>query len=280
LKTAIGGLDMTSHHPRRLTPLIAAVALAGLSGCGLWRHSAPMVHARAVHPTSPSTASPDDADYAAAKAAIESRDYLAALDALQAARIRKADDVRVLNAFGVLYDKLGRFDLSGRYYEQARRLDPSSAIVAANIAWSAQMQHASVMLARAAPARSQPAPVAAPAPATTPRLVATGPGVLSLVPGKADATLLVINASGRGAAVAPVTVRLARLGWSPVESSVTPIWRADTTTVRYPEWRLAAAKTLARSLPGAVRLSSCIDCDRIELVLGVDASGWPVQKRA
>ena len=29
------------------------------------------------------------------------------------------DDIRVLNAFGVVYDKLGRFDLSARYYDEA-----------------------------------------------------------------------------------------------------------------------------------------------------------------
>jgi Flp pilus assembly protein TadD len=82
----------------------------------------------------------DDADYAGAVSAIHRRDYAGALDFLQAGRLRKADDVRVLNAFGVVYDKLGRFDLSERYYLQALAIDPASAIVAGNLAYSLALQ--------------------------------------------------------------------------------------------------------------------------------------------
>jgi Flp pilus assembly protein TadD len=82
----------------------------------------------------------DDGLYLDAASAISRRDYPRALDLLQAARARKADDPRVLNAFGVVYDKLGRFDLSGAYYAQARALDPGSPIVAANMAYSAWLQ--------------------------------------------------------------------------------------------------------------------------------------------
>ena len=50
-----------------------------------------------------------DSYYASATAAIGRRDYAEALELLQAARERASpDDVRVLNAFGVIYDKLGR----------------------------------------------------------------------------------------------------------------------------------------------------------------------------
>ena len=94
----------------------------------------------------------DDADYAGAVSAIHRRDYAGALDFLQAARLRKGDDVRVLNAFGVVYDKLGRFDLSERYYRQARAIDPTSAIVAGNLAYSLELQGRSAR----APFHSQP----------------------------------------------------------------------------------------------------------------------------
>src|SRR3954463_1808710 len=54
--------------------------------------------------------------YSNAVTAIDARHYAVALEYLQAARAQKPADVRVLTAFGVVYDKLGRFDLSARYY--------------------------------------------------------------------------------------------------------------------------------------------------------------------
>jgi hypothetical protein len=81
-----------------------------------------------------------DRQYAGAVAAIGRRDYASALEFLQLARTRAPNDVRVLNAFGVVYDKLGRFDLSARYYAQADALQPASPIVAANVAYSAVLE--------------------------------------------------------------------------------------------------------------------------------------------
>jgi len=72
--------------------------------------------------------------------AINGRHYALALEYLQAARAQKPDDVRVLTAFGVVYDKLGRFDLSARYYAQAASLDPKSRIIAADIDYSRKLQ--------------------------------------------------------------------------------------------------------------------------------------------
>jgi hypothetical protein len=48
--------------------------------------------------------------------------------------------LRSLNALGVVYDKLGRFDLSARYYAQARAIDPNSQVVAANVSYSNALQ--------------------------------------------------------------------------------------------------------------------------------------------
>jgi len=78
--------------------------------------------------------------YESAVSAINGRHYALALDYLQAARAANADDVRVLTAFGVVYDKLGRFDLSARYYSQAAALDPKSTIIAADVDYSHHLQ--------------------------------------------------------------------------------------------------------------------------------------------
>ena len=91
---------------------------------------------RPVSPTSDPDLATDEVDYQGAVRAITNRDYGRALDYLQAARSLEANDVRVLNAFGVVYDKLGRFDLSARFYDQALAVEPQSAIVLKNVAYS------------------------------------------------------------------------------------------------------------------------------------------------
>lgn len=138
---------------KSLTLAAVAVSVAATSGCAAihrrlsflhFGHHAPQfqplpgVVKTAQAQTSADTAV--DGYYDEAAKAIERKDYASALDLLQAARLHKANDVRVLNAFGVVYDKLGRFDLSTRYYSQARALDPGSAIIANNMAYSLAMQ--------------------------------------------------------------------------------------------------------------------------------------------
>jgi Flp pilus assembly protein TadD len=93
----------------------------------------------AVHTPSAPT-SKIDLYYSGAVRAIEGRDYAQALDYLQTARAIAPEDVRVINAFGVVYDKLGRFDLSRRYYAQAKVLDPTSQVVDNNVAYSERLQ--------------------------------------------------------------------------------------------------------------------------------------------
>ncbi|HXU99855.1 MAG TPA: tetratricopeptide repeat protein, partial [Caulobacteraceae bacterium] len=74
--------------------------------------------------------------YASAVRAIDQRRYGEALDALQVARSARPGDPRVLTAMAVIYDKLGRFDLSDRYYDQAEKADPGSRIVALDRSYS------------------------------------------------------------------------------------------------------------------------------------------------
>jgi tetratricopeptide (TPR) repeat protein len=78
--------------------------------------------------------------YQDAVKAIDKHLYNVALDLLQAAQMRDPKDVRVLNAYGVVYDKLGKFDISEAYYEKARLLDPNSKEVAVNVSYSRSLR--------------------------------------------------------------------------------------------------------------------------------------------
>jgi hypothetical protein len=122
----------------KIGPVIA-MCMTGMSAAGCLATSARPVKLTDVRtPSAP--VSKIDLYYAGAVHAIETRDYARALDFLQTARDIAPDDVRVINAFGVIYDKLGRFDLSRRYYAQAKTLDPASKVVANNIAYSDRLQ--------------------------------------------------------------------------------------------------------------------------------------------
>jgi hypothetical protein len=147
-------------------------------------------------PTSDAAAvSPGDLFYGDAVAAINRRDYARALDLLQAARDKSPGDVRVLNAFGVVYDKLGRFDLSQRYYAEAQKADPASAIVAQNLAYSKTLQGDTATVALAAAAD----PVTAAAPATVDRVA---PSAIQ-APLRQDRPVMVLaQAAAAGAAAA------------------------------------------------------------------------------
>lgn len=116
-----------------------AVTLYGCAGTG----GEPPLGALKVRPASTNAdtgVTLADLLYGDAVSAINRRDYARALDLLQAAREKAPGDVRILNAFGVVYDKLGRFDLSQRYYAQAQSVDPASTIVAQNLAYSKALQ--------------------------------------------------------------------------------------------------------------------------------------------
>jgi hypothetical protein len=98
------------------------------------------VKVRPIDNMSSLTTMPRDTFYESAVSAINEKDYARALDYLQEARARDPRNVKALNALGVVYDKLGRFDLSARYYAQARAVDPDSRIVTANIGYSKVLQ--------------------------------------------------------------------------------------------------------------------------------------------
>lgn len=135
-----------TRHPILRSLLICSVALTTTNCAAVqrhfaWLHITPKVAPRvATQSADVVKTALDDGLYGDAVKAIDRRDYGNALELLQAARDRSPGDVRVLNAFGVVYDKLGRFDLSGRFYAQASTLDPGSMIVANNEAYSRVLQ--------------------------------------------------------------------------------------------------------------------------------------------
>jgi hypothetical protein len=115
------------------------LATASLTSCASLLGGEP-VKVRPVETMSSLTPAQSDPLYEGAVTAINERDYARALDYLQQAKAGNPEDVKVLNALGVVYDKLGRFDLSARYYGQAQAVDPSSRIVAANVEYSKVLQ--------------------------------------------------------------------------------------------------------------------------------------------
>ena len=114
--------------------------MTGAAGCTSVFSRAPEPQFRPFETTASVESPTDSTFYQSAVTAINRRDYATALDYLQAARAKQPNNVRVLNAFGVVYDKLGRFDLSARYYAQANALDPKSQIVAKNMSYSRWLQ--------------------------------------------------------------------------------------------------------------------------------------------
>ncbi len=283
-----------------MTPArIALVALVGVSlgGCAIvpksWRvafarFTTPREHVVAARVTAvgplptASAINVDDRLYEDAVHAIDIRDYGAALDLLQAARNQKADDVRVLNAFGVVYDKLGRFDLSTRYYAQAQAIDPASQIVRQNLAYSEVLQGKH-------PAKPAALALASPqlGPASGGGLVQVAPGVVRLEfgpvasltvtrtpPGLTGHALVLVDATGGADVAQPVRQRLARLGWS--LAAATPVQgRQPRTLIEYAPRAQSAAEALARTLPRTVQLAACSDgCEGVKLILGADAATW------
>jgi len=138
--------------PPRSAPLALALTLC-LGACAPVHDLLSMVKVTPVpaklQPASPNAL--EDRLYARAVKAIEERDYGTALEALQLARDNRSDDPRVLTALGVVYDKLGRFDLSKRYYDLAEKADPGSRVVQIDRSYSLVLQQRRALSPSVAP---------------------------------------------------------------------------------------------------------------------------------
>jgi Flp pilus assembly protein TadD len=285
--------------------LLAAACLVGPGCASLPNFGFHRPRFVAIRPIAPApSAEPKQAMrsayYQSAVRAIDQRDYALALDLLQAARARDPQDAAVMNAFGVVYDKLGRFDLSARYYTQAAALDPDSPIVRQNLAYSERLQgkwapaSPATALAVAVPAPSQPA---APSPAA-PTLAVAQPLLGAITTAQPMITIAQAPSSGITVAVAPngvlltgraleivdasgsaggaeaVRQQLVSRGWSAPKSAVRVATAESRTRIVFPEGSLAVAEALARTLPFPVQLAACHDrCGGLSLVVGEDAAG-------
>ncbi len=250
------------------------------------RHRAPLRITPVPAPLVAPGALPDDGLYADAAHLIEARQYAAALDVLQVSREKAPNDVRVVNALGVVYDKLGRFDLASRYYAQAETMDPGSPVVRQNEAYSA-------MLKAAAHGEAQPQ-LAAAAPPATPATPAYGPsvgaGLVQVAPGVlriqalagpkpvalAQASghpLLLVDASGVHDGAEPIRIRLVSLGWTARSATAAP--REAESRIVYAAGDASEAQALAKTLAVKVRMDACSDgCQGVRLILGADSLTW------
>jgi tetratricopeptide (TPR) repeat protein len=268
-----------------------AIAGVGLSGCQYfsWLHPRPKAKAIAVRvaPTTLAPAGPNallDRLYADAVQEMQRRDYATALDLLQMARARKTDDPRVLTAMGVIYDKLGRFDLSDRYYTLAEAADPGSKVVAMDRAYSERLQRAeaesateadgaeAARLARIESAR----PITALTQLDTAETRAEGPGAdpLRLPHIELSAALKsgveVRDATGLSGGADPIKSRLAHAGWSLDHLPLRARMTSAVSRIVYPEDYARVARALARTLPTPATLQACGACLRLEVIVGRD----------
>jgi tetratricopeptide (TPR) repeat protein len=255
-------------------------------------HRPQMVHITPVAPPIEAAGRlKDDGLYADAAHLIEAKQYAAALELLQQSRDKEPNDVRVLNAFGVVYDKLGRFDLSTRYYNQAEALDPASPIVKQNQTYSAMLQAAAQGQPQPQLAAARPAALAAATPAYRPGsgggVVQVSPHVLRIesLPAPTEVVLakgsghplLLVDATGVHNAAEPLRTRLVSLGWTAAPATTAPL-EAQSRIV-YAAAAEPAARALARTLAVKVRMDACQDaCEGVRLILGADSLKWPERK--
>lgn len=218
--------------------------------------------------------------YQRAVAAIDRRDYALALDVLQIARDAKADDPRVLTAMGVVYDKLGRFDLSKRYYDLAEAADPGSKVVAIDRAYSRVLQQR--MDAESAPETV----VLASGPALT-TLVDAAPAValLNIAPNTlaraaARPHVRIENATGRPDGADLLRARLTQRGWSVNRTILTASSVSRFSLVRFPPAAQPQASALVRTLPFGAKMVSCPACAALEVLVGTDAGHGEKAARA
>ena len=256
------------------------VAAPALQGCVVLQRLADLGGVTAPRETrftpTPALASPDPAAvvdrlYARAAQAITARDYALALDLLQVAAARAPDDVRVLNAQGVVYDKLGRFDLSVRYYAHALRVDPHSTIVAHNQIYSAYLRgqgEVSNQARLAPPVVSTPSPVA-PAPVVA----------AAALPHAAVRPVEIVDATGLTEGARPTHLALTRLGWSVALSASAP-GPSERSVLVYGRGYRDLAQSLARSLPFFPAIAAGEGGGSpLRLILGADAVRPEVQAR-
>ena len=272
---------MTVGHPLQRfagSAVIMALMCASMSACASYKDVfAYLQETGRNRPNNQASLSErEEADYASARAAIDRKDYGTALEWLQRARLEVATDVRIYNALGVIYDKLGRFDLSQKYYEHALTLDPSSDIVQRNVAYSTQLQTKRASL----PDNMQALEVAVVkiSPAASGALLENHAPDLQLAPAGRRG-LTIANATGDAAIVHKARSLLKGLGWRPGSAAALSAPKSQATTVHYRSDFQKCAVALSRTLPGHPKtVADESSVDGLMLVLGSDVRTWAPRK--
>jgi tetratricopeptide (TPR) repeat protein len=246
--------------------------------------------------------------YTQGRTALLAGDLAAALEFFHAARRAGPDDVRVLNGLGVIYDRLGRFDLSSQYYQRALSLDPRSEVLAQNLALSAQLMASGsakpswsppVQQAQAnAPAQAAATIVAAVEPTQSPTwsppsdapqlqaqvqpnpLVLTRSTAPRLVAPRADTpewtrpAVIVINGTGENGQANRVAGTLRQTGWTIASVGNERPYQRSYTLIAYPQGQRDWAFRIARDQRAATGLFPILSptsrSGKIELRIGRD----------
>jgi len=112
-----------------ISRMVAVVVAMSVSGCA-WSDGV-------LSPAQPGTETQQPADqYGAGKAYFAQGQYGFALESFRAALRQSPDSTRNLNGVAACYDRMLRFDLADRYYEQALALDPNSEQTLNNLGYS------------------------------------------------------------------------------------------------------------------------------------------------
>lgn len=120
---------------KRLPLFLIPLVFSGCAGLNLDRFQA-----RAVLPEGHATAASGHQHYQQGKRQLAAGSIGLAIDAFRQAVRAEPENIDALNGLAVAYDRIGRFDLSRRYYEQALGIAPGSAMLQHNFGYSLALQ--------------------------------------------------------------------------------------------------------------------------------------------
>ena len=119
---------------RKIVVALTAVSSLALANC------TPDTQYSAMPETAGLTASSAEGLFGGGKRELANGRYGLALQSFKAALAKEPRSVRILNATGVTYDKLGRTDLAESYYRRALKIDPKSVQTMNNLGYCLLLQ--------------------------------------------------------------------------------------------------------------------------------------------
>jgi hypothetical protein len=121
--------------PIKLALMMSSALLTGCAGLNLARFEP-----RPVVPAGYSAKGSGSELYEQGKRQLQAGHAALAIDSFRRASRVQPDSVDTLNGLAVAYDRIGRYDLSRRYYEAALGRDPNSAMLLHNFGYSLALQ--------------------------------------------------------------------------------------------------------------------------------------------